>query len=350
MEQHNRSVHLDNEQGWIITVSLLVLATVALAWALYVTSAIVLPFILAVFIVALVSPLLDVLVLRVGMPRGLAVMLTLIAALLVCGVFGLVMVDFVQTIVATAGKYTDSFVQMTEDILSKVEEYGIDVQQEELFEGIRQQVILLISHSAGLALDILALLTFTSIFVIFLLLGRDPAAQDHSDIYSTIEQQMRRYVSVKTFVSSITGILVWSILTIFDLELAWIFGFMAFVLNYIPSVGSIIATFLPLPIALAQMESPLMVALVIFLPGSVQMIIGNFIDPKLMGRGLNLHPVTVMLSLSLWGLLWGPLGVFLATPVTAVLRTIISQAKTLQPVSDALAGVLPGMGVVSNEK
>ena len=113
-------------------------------------------------------------------------------------------------------------------------------------------------------------------------------------------------------------------------------------MNFIPSIGSIISTLLPIPVAVASFETFGPVVLVILIPGMIQMIIGNGIEPKLMGEGRNLHPVTVLLTLSCWGMLWGVVGMLLAVPMTAVIRIVLMQFETLRPVGDLLAGKLPG--------
>jgi AI-2 transport protein TqsA len=77
---------------------------------------------------------------------------------------------------------------------------------------------------------------------------------------------------------------------------------------------------------------------VILVPGVIQFIIGSLIDPKLMGEGLNLHPVTILLALSFWGLLWGIVGMFLAAPITAAIRIVLMQFDTLKPVGMLLSG------------
>src|SRR5262249_30641395 len=126
----------------------------------------------------------------------------------------------------------------------------------------------------------------------------------------------------KTLISAVTGLLVGTVLWSFGLHMAYLFGLLAFLLNYIPSVGSIIATFLPIPIALTQFHDPWHIAAVVGVPGSIHMTIGNFIEPRLMGRDLELHPVTVLLSLAFWGLLWGVIGMVLAVPIMASLRVV----------------------------
>jgi len=124
-------------------------------------------------------------------------------------------------------------------------------------------------------------------------------------------------------------------------DLALVFGVMAFLLNFIPSVGSIIATLLPMPLALVQFDSWLPITLVLVLPGTVQFTIGNVVEPLVMGEGLDLHPVTVLLALVFWGLLWGVVGMLLAAPMTAVLRIVLGRLEITRPLAELLAGRLP---------
>jgi AI-2 transport protein TqsA len=84
-----------------------------------------------------------------------------------------------------------------------------------------------------------------------------------------------------------------------------------------------------------------MIAAVILVPGLVQLVIGNGIEPLIMGEGLDLHPVTVLLALIFWGLLWGVVGMLLAAPMTAVLRIVLGRIETTRPVAELLAGRLP---------
>ncbi|MEE8452823.1 MAG: AI-2E family transporter [Thermoguttaceae bacterium] len=87
---------------------------------------------------------------------------------------------------------------------------------------------------------------------------------------------------------------------------------------------------------------------VVGIPGMVQMIIGNVIEPKLLGKGLELHPVTVLLALTFWGLLWGIVGMVLAVPITATIRIVLMRFATTKPIGDLLAGHLPGTSAPSS--
>ena len=99
--------------------------------------------------------------------------------------------------------------------------------------------------------------------------------------------------------------LVGTVLAVLGIDLALVFGLFAFLLNFIPSVGSLIATLLPLPIVLMSPDVSVLVAvLAIGVPGGIQFTIGNVLEPKIMGDALDLHPVAILMALILWGMLW----------------------------------------------
>ncbi|PQO30292.1 AI-2E family transporter [Bremerella cremea] len=212
----------------------------------------------------------------------------------------------------------------------------------QLITLVLRQIDLAVASWAGVTLlNILSSTILTSIFVGFMLAGRDPY-KISKGIYAEIDQNVRKYISTKFFISAVTGVLVWILLSMMGMQFASMFGLFAFFLNFIPSIGSIIATFLPLPIALVQFgDSPMMVAAAILLPGSVQMVMGNVIEPKIMGDGLQLHPATILLALAFFGMLWGPVGMLLAAPITASVRIVLMRFKTTEPIGRLMAGVLP---------
>ena len=117
-----------------------------------------------------------------------------------------------------------------------------------------------------------------------------------------------------------------------------VFGLFAFLLNFVPSVGSIISTVLPLPIVLVGDYSVAIQILAIALPGAIQFIIGNVIEPRMLGDSMDLHPVTILLSLIFWGMIWGVVGTLLATPITAVVRILLEKGELTRPVAELMAG------------
>ena len=151
--------------------------------------------------------------------------------------------------------------------------------------------------------------------------------------------RVKRYLMTQAAVSAATGILVGTVLALLGVDLALVFGLFAFLLNFIPSVGSIIATLLPLPVVLFSPDvTTLTAVLAIAIPGSIQLTIVIIITPKVMGDSLDLHPVVILLALILWGTIWGIVGMLLATPITAVMKILFERLEVTRPLAGALAG------------
>jgi AI-2 transport protein TqsA len=330
-----------NEQIWLAIGSLMILAAIALAFALVYTKAVMIPFVLAIFIATVVSPVVDFLVLRWKIPPSLAVLLALVVVVTFLGIIGLLLTGAVQAVVSAAGQYASNFSNLTQQIFNWLKQWKIEVDHARILNDLQERLPGLITQAAGTGTALIAYGFLITFFVIFLLAGRN-SQQVRSGIYAEIECAVRRYIFTKFAISAVTGILVWIILSLLGLRLAMVFALLAFLLNFIPSIGSVVATLLPLPMALAQYNSFWPVIGVVAIPGAVQMVIGNAIEPKLMGRGLELHPVTVLMALAFWGLLWGYLGMVLAVPITAVIRIVLIRFETTRAIGDLLGGHLPG--------
>ena len=146
----------------------------------------------------------------------------------------------------------------------------------------------------------------------------------------------------KVVVSSVTGVLTWLTLMLLGVEMAVVFGLLAFLLNFIPSVGSIISTVLPLPVVIGGDYTLLVQVLAIALPGAVQFVVGNVLEPRMLGDSMSLHPVTILLALIFWGMIWGFAGTLLATPVTAIVRILLDKLPETRPLAELMAGRIPG--------
>lgn len=385
------SLQPSDEQAKVITGCLMLLSIIALAFVFYITKAVLIPFVIAVFIVTIVTPLVDLLVLKWRMPHIVAISVTLLLVLSIGFLLCLVLIYSTQQVIAKAEteyseklgifiKSTFSTVQeatepkLVEKIETEVEnaeaeeatktpetsetpvvapkpqvgwfqKIGVDLNElQKLTTDYMKSFLKSVAISTmQTALNFTTTSFFVAVFVIFLLAGRDPQAVVKNVIYFEIEKKIRSYISAKLIISLITGILVGLTLSLFGLELALVFGILTFLLNFIPSVGSLIATLLPIPVAFAQFSGdPWTIAGVILIPGAIQMAIGNGIEPKIMGEGLQLHPVTVLLALSFWTLLWGPIGAILAVPITAGIRIVLMRFESGQTAGNLLAGILPG--------
>ena len=335
------NTNLRDEQIRLVVGSMIILAAVAVATALYFTRDVMVPFILAIFITNSVAPLVDFLVLRCRLPGWLAVLLTL---LVVCAC--LVLVFFVlalavQTIVEVAGEYSQKVADLMEVVFRQFEAWHLHIDQARATAALENDLPVVITHGVGTVTRLASSGLLIVFFVVFLVAGRNPRLM-RLGMYAQIRQAIRSYIVTKTTISAVAGLFVGFILWALGLKAAPLFGLLTFLLNFIPSVGSIVATLLPIPVAATQFSSPWMIVAVVALPAAMHILVGNIIEPRLMGRGLELHPVTVLLALAFWGILWGPIGMVLAVPMAAVTRIILSNFETTRALGDLMAGQIPG--------
>ncbi len=208
-----------------------------------------------------------------------------------------------------------------------------------------QRVRELLTTTASAILDLLSNGVLVLIFMLFLLMGGSRKLNLQRGIWGDVQKQIRTYLVTKFMVSLATGVLTGLILWMFGVDLALVFGLLAFLLNFIPSIGSIIGTLLPLPMVLLNPEFQWWHALLIIgLLGVVQFTLGNVLEPRMMGRSMDLHPITVLLALIFWGTIWGVVGMFLAVPITAVSKILIEKFELTRPVADLMAGRLDRLG------
>jgi predicted PurR-regulated permease PerM len=145
------------------------------------------------------------------------------------------------------------------------------------------------------------------------------------------------YIGIKTLICLLTGLLAYGLCMIFGIDFALFWAVLAFLLNYIPTVGSIIATLPPILLAMIQLDSWILIVLFVVLFTVLQVILGQVLEPKLMGTRLALKPLAILLGLIFWGLLWGIPGMFLATPLMALLRILSSYFNFSRPFERLLA-------------
>ena len=146
--------------------------------------------------------------------------------------------------------------------------------------------------------------------------------------FKDITEQIQRYIATKFLISLLTGFLVGIVLWIFDVDFLIVWAVMAFFLNFIPNIGSILAVVLPTVMTLIQYESVGYTLLVGGIISLVQNLIGNLLEPKIMGDKLGLNPLVILVSLLVWGYIWGIAGMFLSVPLTAVVKIIISNSNS----------------------
>lgn len=158
-----------------------------------------------------------------------------------------------------------------------------------------------------------------------------------SDSIQKIKNTVETYILLKTAISFATGLLSYLIMLAIGVDFALFWAFLIFLLNYIPNIGSLIATVFPALLALVQFQTYWQALLVFFGIGTVQFIIGNFIEPKIFGKSLNMSALVVVLSLTFWGFVWGIPGMFLCVPVTVTIMIILSNFEETKSIAILLS-------------
>jgi len=158
-------------------------------------------------------------------------------------------------------------------------------------------------------------------------------------IVGRINGSITQYLAVKTCMGLAAGSLTWLVLRLFGVDYAVLFGVLAFLLNYIPYLGSMVATLLPVLLALLQIGEfwPPLVILAVLLV--VQNVIGYAIEPRIAGKRLDLSPLVIILALAFWGSLWGIVGMILAVPLVVVIKTVLENIPATRPIAVLLSNV-----------
>ena len=161
--------------------------------------------------------------------------------------------------------------------------------------------------------------------------GNPQLGAELASVLDAISSSLQRYVGVKTLISLITASISYTVFRVLGLEYAETWAVLTFALNFIPSIGSIIAVLFPAMIALVQFESIGPFLVIVLGCGTIQFLIGNFLDPAMLGRSLNMSTFLVILALTFWTTVWGLIGAFLSVPLTVCILIIFSHIPALRP-------------------
>jgi predicted PurR-regulated permease PerM len=254
----------------------------------------------------------------------------------------------VNTVLATTVSYAES---APSAIAAMFAWLGEDVQMA-VFNSVKSiEVAGYLRTAAGQAGNLMSATVLVILFVGFLFAeriwfatklenlfnGDEAQARQFSRIISTIIHRVNYYLLVKTGVSAVTGVMVFGVASLFQLELAGPLGILTFVLNYIPNVGSIVATILVALVTFVQTADPGSTLAVFIVVSGIQFMNGSVIDPLLMGRALRLSSFGIIVSLAFWGAVWGVPGMFLSVPIMVAMLIVCSQVPALRPLAVLLS-------------
>lgn len=330
------------------TACLLFLSFSALCLLLWATRAVMVPFLVGTFLHLAVTPLATRLERSLKIPRFLSWIITVLIALALAGLIILALLGSFQGLVKSMESYRTRLIQLARDGVvwfnSLLEPTGQQLDAAALVAFVSGLPYL--SYAQAVSSGIFGFFgqAFLSLmFFIFLVAGSGAARRrSRANPSAWLEATVASYVSRKFLISLATGALTALALFILRVDMALLFGLFAFLLNFIPNVGSPIAMLLPLPVAFFQYGLGLRLVLAFILPWIVQTILGSFVEPRIMGKSMGLHPVAVLLALLLFGFLWGIPGMIMAAPLTAVIKSLLARWELTRPVARVLEGRLDG--------
>jgi AI-2 transport protein TqsA len=307
----------------------------------------ILPFMIASFIAVISLPLLNWLQSK-RIPNAPAVLITVTLALGVLVVLGLLIGGSIKSFTEEAPRYRERLAEMSLPVMHRLQAWGFDVSDDALSElinvGAAMDVLTGTLRAIAAVLSRSMLVFLIIVFILFEAAGfpakLDAAFGDRpSGRLLKIRHEVQRYLATKTVISFTTGSLIGAALSIIGVDFPLLWGALAFMLNYIPNLGSIIAAMPPALLALVQLgPGHALAVIIVFL--AVNVTLGNLIEPYFMGRTLGLSTLVVFLSLVFWGWVWGPVGMLLSVPLTMIVKILLENTEDLRWVA-VLLGATP---------
>ncbi|ENF6038371.1 AI-2E family transporter [Citrobacter amalonaticus] len=296
---------------------------------------IIVPFILALFIAVVLSPLVQRMV-KLRVPRVLAISLLVIIIVMVMVLLLAYLGTSLNELARTLPQYRSSLVIPLKNLEPWLVRLGIGVSVDEMVKYIDPNAAMtLITNLLAQLTNAMSSIFLLLLTVVFMLLEVPQLPTKFQQIMvrpvegmAAIQRaidSVSHYLVLKTAISLVTGLVVWGMLSALDVRFAFIWGLLAFALNYIPNIGSVLAAIPPIIQVLAF--GGLYDALVV-LAGYliINLVFGNILEPRIMGRGLGLSTLVVFLSLIFWGWLLGPVGMLLSVPLTIIVKIALEQS------------------------
>ena len=328
----------------------MVLTVIVVLFAMREAQAIVVPTLMAFFL-AVVAESPVAWLEKKGLPRVPAILLVVTGLAVALFLLGLVLGSSVQDLSQRAPEYQERLQEQIDSLLAGAGSSGIGADAAGILDKLSPDTAL--SLASGLLSGVSDL--FSNAFLIFFIMifmllevpsfaAKLKALGGSTGTWTSIGGSVRGYLVIKTLTSLATGVLVAIFLGLLGIDFAVLWGLLAFLLNYVPNIGSILAAVPAVLLALLQngLPSALLVAAGYVL---INVLIGNVVEPRIMGEGLGISTLVVFLSLILWGWFLGPVGMLLSVPLTTTLKIVLESHESTRPIA-----VLLGSGPVSREE
>lgn len=316
--------------AWLIGLASMVVILAGLKAAETIT----IPIMLALFIAIISTPFLRMLTSR-GVPSTLAVLMVLTVLIVVGGLLVMVVSQSIDSFIHQLPNYQQRFQIMLSGLVPVLESLNLPITKQTLMEHINPSSLLGTLGTALSAVSSLLTNVFLVVFIVIFLLLEEatfprklkaamPNAEFTLNATHGFMARVNKYLLIKTIISVITGVLVAIWLAFIGVDFPVLWGLIAMLMNFIPNVGSLIAAVPAVLLALIQLGVGDAVWVAAgFL--AINMVTGNIVEPRYMGKGLGLSPLVVFLSLLIWGWLFGPVGMFLSIPLTMIAKIGLEQ-------------------------
>lgn len=337
---------------------LVIIASACILYLLSCVSKVAVPFMFALVLAMLLSP-----IMRWGVGRRIPVSLMAIALMIAIIAFafplGVLINSRIHAMASLMPVYFDKLAEIGRDISAKIAELDILGNAEGWNESIRDMIIGIDWHTpvrayvtglTGAMFTIASQITITLIFLLFMLLETPyapPRLRRAAECWNggekalciggKIVSHISKYLRTLSVISLATGFLAFVALALIGVDFPLTWGVLAFVLNFIPTIGSIAASIPPILIALVQFYPncvPALLAASLLL--GIQFTIGNLLTPKIMGDALDLSPIAILIALLCWGTMWGIPGALLSVPMTVMLKIVCEETEPLHFIADLI--------------
>lgn len=314
-------------------------------------SSIFVPFLLAGFISLLCAPALFWLQDR-GLPTAIALLVVLLGLFGIGAALGSLLGTSINEFTRSLPSYQQRFAEVVAQVTAALSSFGVDLGDAtgEANPFNPKATLGLVGNLAGNLGSLLnnAFLLFLTVCFILLEASSFPhkvrEAFGHTpeidDRMTEIGDSIRRYLGIKTLTSMLTGFLAYAILIVLGVKFAPLWALVAFLLNFVPAIGSVLAAIPAVALALVDNsgQTALMVAIGYL---AVNIAIGSFLEPRVMGEGMGLSPLVVLISLIFWGWVLGPVGMVLAVPLTVILRIMLLSQPHMHWIAVLLGPAIP---------
>ncbi|OQX83420.1 hypothetical protein B6D60_10520 [candidate division KSB1 bacterium 4484_87] len=336
-----------------VKISLAILVVFAVGFILHLLQSIFKPLFIAIILSYIFEPMIHFMR-RLKIPKAIAIIAVLLVTFVFFYLVGLIIYanadSFSTEFPKYQAKFNDLYLQVI-GILKIPHEQVVDYYQHINWSELLQKLSIpsLLSSSIGTFISFVANIFLILLFTVYILLGREHLvanvakafpgrrSQKIYQIMANINDGVQKYFFAKTLISLGTGLCAAVVLLIFGVDFAWIWGLLAFLFNFIPNIGSIIATIPPILVAIFQYGGFFPAVWVAALLIGIQLTWGNIVEPSVMGKSLNMSPLVVIISLIFWGFVWGPIGMILAVPISSTIQIVCRNIDPLKPIAILIA-------------